>query len=193
MIGAETGWMLAASTAGHLYWITSRAAGIAALALASASVGLGVAMGGRLVRGRVPDLRVAHEALSLGTMAALAVHGLALVGDAFIGMNLADVSVPFASSYQTFWVTLGVVGGWLLVLLGLSYYFRARIGAERWKRLHRWTLLAWLLGVVHALGVGTDAGAAWFLLSVGAVALPAAAMVALRFSGTSQVRFTSGS
>jgi sulfoxide reductase heme-binding subunit YedZ len=185
--------MLAAGAAGHFYWITSRAAGIAALVLTSASVGVGVTMGGRLIRGRVPDLRALHEALSLGALLALAIHGLSLVGDGFIGMNLADVTVPFASSFATFWVTLGVVGGWLLILLGLSYYFRARIGAQRWKRLHRWTLLGWLLGVVHAVGVGTDAGTAWFLLSVGVVVLPAAAMVALRLSGNSQATFTSGS
>lgn len=182
--------MLAVDTAQHVYWITSRAAGIAALMLASASVGVGVTMGGRLIRGRTPDLRVTHEALSLATIAALLVHGLSLVGDGFIGMNLADVSIPFASSYQTFWVTVGICGGWLLVLLGLSYYVRARIGTERWKRLHRWTLLAWVLGIVHAVGMGTDTGSAWFLLSVGAVVLPAIAIVGLRLSGASQPTFT---
>jgi sulfoxide reductase heme-binding subunit YedZ len=178
--------MLAIDTAPHLYWITSRAAGTAALLLSSAAVGVGVTMGGRLLRGRGPDLRVTHEALSLATMAALLVHALSLLGDNFIGMGLADVSVPFASSYKTLWTTLGIVGGWLLILLGLSYYARARIGINRWKKLHRWTLLAWALGLVHSLGEGTDAGVAWFLVSVAAVTLPALALVAVRFSGSSQ-------
>ncbi len=43
-------------------------------------------------------------------------------------------------------------------VLGLSYYARARIGVQRWRRLHRFAALAWLLGLVHALGEGTDAG-----------------------------------
>jgi hypothetical protein len=34
--------------------------------------------------------------------------------------------------------------------------------------------------------MGTDAGTAWFLVSAGAVALPAAALAGVRFSGTSQ-------
>ncbi|MFL5846621.1 MAG: hypothetical protein ACJ762_18210 [Solirubrobacteraceae bacterium] len=184
--------LAAADTAQHVYWITSRAAGIAVMVLASASVGLGVTMGGRLIRGHVPDLRVAHEALSLATMAALFVHGLSLVFDGFIGMNLADVSIPFASSYKTFWVAAGITGGWLLVLLGLSYYVRTRIGVARWKRLHRWTLLAWVLGIGHALNMGTDAGSPWFLLSAGAVVVPALVLVLLRFSGASQSTFTNG-
>ncbi|MEA2154289.1 MAG: hypothetical protein QOE11_429, partial [Solirubrobacteraceae bacterium] len=36
----------------HFFWITSRAAGIAALLLASAAVGLGLALSGRLAKGR---------------------------------------------------------------------------------------------------------------------------------------------
>ena len=50
------------------FWITSRAAGIVALILASASVGVGVSISGRLVKGRGPDLRVTHEALSLAAL-----------------------------------------------------------------------------------------------------------------------------
>ena len=48
----------------HLFWITSRAAGTAALVLAGASVTLGLSMGGRLVRGASADRRTLHEALS---------------------------------------------------------------------------------------------------------------------------------
>ena len=57
----------------------------------------------------------------------------------------------------------------MLILLGLSYYVRGRIGPARWRKLHRFTALAWVLGVVHAVGEGTDAGAAWFLLTAAAV------------------------
>ena len=49
-------YILATAVGPHLYWITSRAAGIAALLLASISVCVGLLMGGRL-RARRPDLR----------------------------------------------------------------------------------------------------------------------------------------
>lgn len=171
---------LAAATDGHLLWITSRAAGIVALLLASASVGLGVAMGGRLVRRRGPELRALHEALALATMAAIVVHAVALLGDAYLRPSIADITVPFVGSYQRGWTTLGIVAGWSTLLLGLSYYARARIGVERWRRWHRLTALVWLASIAHALGEGTDAGRAWFLVATGVVVLPAALLLGRR-------------
>src|SRR5437870_2938965 len=129
---------MATDASPHLFWITSRAAGAAALVLASLSVCLGLLMATRLLkRAGGPDLRVAHEALSLATMAAIAVHGLALLGDHYLHPSLADIAVPFASGYKTVWTTLGIVSGWALVALGVSYYARARIGQQRWRTLHR--------------------------------------------------------
>ena len=76
----------------------------------------------------------------------------------------------------------GIVAGWALVLLGLSYYVRGRIGVARWRRLHRFTAVAWILGVVHGLAMGTDAGAAWFLLTAAALVIPAAALLVARLA-----------
>ena len=168
----------------HLFWITSRAAGSAALVLASLAVCLGLLMSTRVLkRFGGPDLRVAHEALSLATLVAIAVHGLALLGDQFLHPSLVDISVPFVGGYKTFWTSLGIVSGWALALLGLSYYARGRIGQERWRALHRFTALAWLMGLVHTLGEGTDAGQTWFLAMIGIVAVPALLLLVARMSG----------
>ena len=167
----------------HIFWITSRAAGIAALLLSSMSVCLGLTMAARLTRGRRPELRVAHEALSLATLAALAVHGLTLLGDGYLRPSLLDIAVPFLSGYKTLWTSLGIIGFWTMLLLGVSYYARGRIGAKRWRSLHRFAALGWLLGLVHALGEGTDAGQAWFLVSIALVAVPALALLAMRWLG----------
>src|SRR6202035_6130705 len=109
--------LFATATGPHLFWITSRAAGIAALLLSSISVCVGLLMGGRLSKGRRPDLRVTHEALSLATLAAIAVHGLALVGDSFLHPSLGDVAVPFLSGYKTPWTSTGIVAFWAMLLL----------------------------------------------------------------------------
>ena len=166
----------------HLFWITSRAAGSLALILASLSVGFGLLMAGKLVKGKGPDLRVVHEALALGTIGALVVHAGALVLDGFIRMSVLDVTVPFLSGYHRVWTTLGIMGGWAIVLLGLSFYVRDRIGRGRWKLLHRFTAVGWLAGVGHALGEGTDAGTWWFLASTALVVGPALALLAVRLS-----------
>jgi sulfoxide reductase heme-binding subunit YedZ len=161
----------------HLFWITSRAAGILVLLASSAAVTLGLMMSARMTGGRATSFRVAHEALSLTAIGALVVHAGALLGDGFLDPSLADVTIPFASGYQPVWTTTGIVAGWLLVILGLSYYVRGRIGPARWRRLHRFTALAWLLGVIHGLMEGTDAGETWFLLSTAALVLPAAGLL----------------
>jgi sulfoxide reductase heme-binding subunit YedZ len=166
----------------HLFWITSRAAGVLALLLSSAAVCVGLLMGGRLVRRRGPDLRVTHEALALATMVAIAVHAGALLGDSYMSPSLADITVPFVSSFNRLWTSVGIACGWLTLILGLSYYARARIGVQRWRRLHRFTAVVWLASIAHALGEGTDAGQAWFLLGVGALVVPAFVLLTVRTS-----------
>jgi methionine sulfoxide reductase heme-binding subunit len=166
----------------HFFWITSRAAGTLALVFSSIAVAVGLTMGRKLLKGRGPDLRVAHEALSLATIVALVVHAVALLGDSFLHPSVADIAIPFVSSYMTVWTTMGIVAGWLMIILGLSFYARGRIGQQRWRKLHRFTALAWVLGLAHSLGEGTDAGQAWFLIATAVVALPAAALLVGRLS-----------
>ena len=173
---------MATALAPHLFWITSRAAGFAALVLASLAVSLGLLMSTKLMKGRTTDLRVAHDTLALATIVALVVHGVSLLGDSFLHPSIADISIPFVSSYKTIWTTLGIVSGWSLILLGLSYYARRYVGAVRWRKLHRFTALAWLAGFVHSLGEGTDAGQAWFLAMIALVAIPALALLVTRLA-----------
>src|SRR4051794_19948099 len=146
--------LLATASAPHLFWITSRAAGTAALFLSSLGVCVGLLMSGRFVRGRGADLRPLHEALSLATIGALLVHGLSLLGDTYMHPSLVDIAVPFASSYKTAWTALGIIAAWMLILLGPSYYVRRLIGQKRWVKLHRFTAVAWIAGLAHAVGEG---------------------------------------
>jgi sulfoxide reductase heme-binding subunit YedZ len=173
---------LAAASGSHVFWITSRAAGLVALILASGSVGLGVSMSGRLVKGRGPDLRVLHEALSIAAMAAIALHAVALLGDSYFHPSIADLTIPFVRDYKQPYMALGIIAGWGLVALGLSFYARTRIGIARWRVLHRFTALAWILGVVHALGEGTDSGRAWFLAITAIAVIPTLALVCARLA-----------
>ncbi len=171
----------------HVFWITSRAAGVCALVLASLAVCAGLALGGKVevLRGRSAQLRTLHEALSLGALAALAVHAFALLGDGYLNPSLLDIAVPFATDYRPFWAALGIIGAYGMAALSLSYYARARIGVARWKTLHRYVAVFWLLGAVHTLGSGTDAGQAWFLVLYACVVAPPLVLLALRVAGQS--------
>jgi sulfoxide reductase heme-binding subunit YedZ len=183
---------IATSVSPHLFWITSRAAGIVSLVLASLAVSAGLVMSLRMMRARRPELLVLHEVLSLGTLVALAVHGISLLGDQFLSPTLADIALPFDWSYKTLWTSIGIIGGWALIFLGLSYYARNAIGANRWRKLHRLTALAWIAGIVHTLGEGTDAGQLWFLAMLAVVAVPAIVLLAVRYLTEEPPRQTRG-
>lgn len=164
----------------YLFWITSRAAGTTAMVFASASVGVGLAAGTKLLKG--PDRFNIHQALAVATMVAIALHGLSLLGDTYLRPTLIDITVPFALSYKTIPTSIGIIAGWGTIILGLSYYVRRWIGVRRWKLIHRFTVLAWAFGLLHTFTVGTDAGQLWFIALVLLTAAPALALLAKRFA-----------
>lgn len=147
----------------HGWWLVSRASGLVALVLVTVSVGIGLSMSGKLMRrpGLSRKLLAIHEQTALAGLVAIAVHGIALLGDSWLHPGVSGVAVPFASGYRPFWTGLGVVAAYLAALLGLSFYFRKRIGARLWRKAHRATVLVYVVGVVHTLGAGTDATAVW--------------------------------
>jgi len=167
----------------HLFWITSRAAGGAALILASAAVAVGLMMSAKRPSANTNkrDLRAIHESLSLTTLVMVALHGLSLLGDAYLNPGPAGIAIPFVGFYRPLWTGLGIVAGYGLAALGLTYYMRDRIGAARWRKLHRFTAAFWVLAIVHTIGAGSDAAQLWFLLASGIVVVPAALLLALRY------------
>jgi sulfoxide reductase heme-binding subunit YedZ len=148
----------------HGWWLASRASGLVALVLVTISVGLGLAMAGKVMRrpGLSRKLLAIHEHTALAGLVAIAVHGITLLGDPWLNPGVSGVAVPFTMGFRPLWTGLGVVGGYLAALLGLSFYARRRIGARLWRKAHRATILVYLLGLLHAFGAGTDASTIWF-------------------------------
>jgi len=148
----------------HGWWLASRASGLVALVLVTVSVFIALMMAGKVMRrpGLSKKLLAVHEQTALAGLVAIAVHGIALLGDPFLHPGVAGVTVPFALGFKTFYTGLGVIGAYLAALLGLSYYARKRVGARLWRKAHRATVVVYLLGLVHALGAGSDASAPWF-------------------------------
>jgi len=148
----------------HGWWLASRAAGLVALVLVTVSVFLGLAMAGKVMRrpGLSKKLMALHEQTALAGLVAIAVHAIALLGDPWLHPGAAGVAVPFVLGFKTLYTGLGVIAAYLAALLGLSFYLRKRIGPKLWRKAHRATVVVYALGLVHALGAGSDATAVWF-------------------------------
>lgn len=146
-----------------LLWITSRAAGTAAIVCASASVSLGLTMGGRLAAGpgRTEKLKTIHETLAIATLVAIVVHAVALLYDPWLAPGLSGILVPFAMDYRPLFTGLGIIAAFTFAAFALLPFAKQLVG-PRWKVLHRFTLVAWLLSAVHVVGSGTDVTEPWY-------------------------------
>jgi sulfoxide reductase heme-binding subunit YedZ len=134
---------------------TTRNLGISALLLLGASLPLGLLVGRRLVRGRrAAILYTAHRTLSIAGLAVVGLHLLTLLGATSLGPSLARLAVPFLWPHRTLATGLGVIGTWILVVLGPSFYLRRRVGVRRWKIAHRLIVIGALLALAHSLGGG---------------------------------------
>lgn len=147
----------------YLWWLVSRASGILGLVLISLSVLMGLAMATKVLRrpGLKRTVARLHEHVALVALLAIVLHGVSLLGDYWLKSGWRGIAVPFAISYRPQFTGLGIIAGYLAVLLGPSFYLRRRIGARRWRKLHRATVVVWLLAVVHTLGAGSDAAKPW--------------------------------
>lgn len=166
----------------YLWWLASRASGVVALVLISLSVLMGLAMAARVLRRPAVKRTVLrlHQHVALAALAAIAVHGLTLLGDPWLHPGWRGIAVPFALRYRPAATGVGILSGYLAVLVGPSFYIRRRLGAARWRKLHRLSAVVWVLGAVHTLGAGSDSGALWLRCVVLAPSVPLAYLLVQR-------------
>ena len=145
------------------WWLASRASGVVALVLVTVSVGLGLMMASKLMRrpGFSRVMTALHEQTALAGMFAISVHAITLIGDPWLKPGVVGVLVPFVMDYRPLFTGLGVIAGLLALFLGLTFYARRDVGSKFWRKIHRATILVYVLAVVHTIGAGTDASATW--------------------------------
>lgn len=167
----------------YAWWITSRAAGITALLAVTASVLIGLTMATKILRRPKLNrtLLSVHEHAALAGLIAIAVHGLTLLGDPWLRPGLSGLLLPFTMAYRPLYTGLGVIAAFLAVLLGLSFYARKRIGPKLWRKAHRWTIVVYVLGIIHTLGAGTDASTTWMRAGLIVTGAPILVLTMVRF------------
>jgi len=160
-------------------WYATRATGVMALVLLTATVVLGVAGTARFATPQWPRVITArlHRNLSLLAVAFVAAHVLTTVLDSYAPVGWISVIVPFASPYRTFWLGLGTVAFDLLLAVVVTSLLRARLGYRTWRAVHWLGYACWPVALWHGLGTGTDSKLSWLLaLDAACVAAVAGAM-----------------
>jgi ferric reductase like protein len=161
-----SGGLLAAGTGLTPLWYTTRATGVVALALLTATVVLGVAGVNRFATPRWPRLVTSglHRNLSLMAVGFLLAHILTALLDTYAPVGLAAVVLPFSSAYRPFWLGLGTLAFDLLLAVVATSLLRARLRYRSWRAVHWAGYAAWPIALWHGLGTGTDGRLPWLLV-----------------------------
>ena len=146
-------------------WHLSRGTAFAAYLLMWLSMAWGLLLTNRMARAWPggPTAADLHEHASLLGLGFAIIHALVLLADTYIGYTLPQLFMPFATAYETFWVGLGQLSFYLLVLVILTFYVRRLIGVRVWRMVHLASYLAFVLALVHGLFSGSDTSEPWAL------------------------------
>ena len=142
----------------QIWWYVTRASGIIAYLLLWFSTVLGLAVTSKYLDGMLDRLFTYdfHEFISLLSVAFTLVHVLVLMLDRYLPYSLAQILVPFISPYRPFWVGVGVIAFYIILLVTVTFYLRSRIGMRSFRAIHYLSLLGYIGVTLHGYYSGTD-------------------------------------
>jgi DMSO/TMAO reductase YedYZ heme-binding membrane subunit len=141
-----------------LPWYIARSAGIGALVLMFLIIVLGVGMTTGYIYRYLNPVKswMTHKYLSLALGLVLITHITALLFDNFINLGLKDVLIPFHSNFNPPYLSLGILGFYiLLVVIFTSIWFRLKY-KKTWRSVHYFVYALFAFSVVHGFFMGTD-------------------------------------
>jgi len=160
----------------QFWWYVTRASGVIGWLMLTASVVWGVILSTKAFpeQRRPAWLLDLHRWLGGLTVAFVTIHLVSLVADSYTGFGLADLTVPFASSWRPGAVALGVVAMWLLAAVELTSLAIKRLPKKVWRAVHMTSYVVFWLTSMHAAYAGHDRTSLLYqstaIASVGAVA-----------------------
>jgi Ferric reductase like transmembrane component len=157
-------------------WYSTRATGVVALVLLTATVVLGIAGSARFATPSWPRVVTGglHRNLSVLVVAFVGAHILTTVLDSYARIGWISAVIPFASSYRPLWLGLGALAFDLLLALLVTSLIRDRLSYRAWRAVHWLGYACWPIALWHGLGTGTDSRLSW-LLGLDAVCVAAVA------------------
>ena len=78
------------------------------------------------------------------------------MADSYTNWTIADLAVPYATTWKPGPVAWGIVAAWLLLAVEVSSLFQRHLPRVWWRRLHLTSYLVFAASTVHFLAAGTD-------------------------------------
>ncbi|HSB01293.1 MAG TPA: hypothetical protein VLE49_11625 [Anaerolineales bacterium] len=142
----------------QFWWYLTRAAGLMGYFLIWLSTVWGLVVSSKILDGFVERAFTYdfHEYLSWLGLAFIGVHVIVLMADKYLPYSVWQILIPFLSPYRPLWVGIGVIAFYLTLLVTITFYLKAKIGASAFRKTHYLSFVAYFGATLHGLYAGTD-------------------------------------
>jgi predicted ferric reductase len=142
----------------QIWWFVTRAAGLIAYLLLWFSTVWGLAVPSKLVAPLLEQTYTFdfHQFISLLSIGFTALHIIVLLIDQYLPFTIGQILIPFLAPYRPFWVGIGIISFYIILLVTITFYLRSRIGMSAFRSIHVLSLVSYLGATLHGLFAGTD-------------------------------------
>lgn len=139
-------------------WYIIRASALVSFLLLYISIFFGTVSGLPGIRKYFLRLRSLnfHCWISLQALIFAVAHAIALLFHQYIEFSLADILIPFHSSFEPVLTGLGTIVFYLIIILVVTSYARKYISQKVWRSIHFLNIALYAFSIIHALYLGTD-------------------------------------
>ena len=92
-------------------------------------------------------------------VAFLVAHVVSVILDPYAGVGIAGSFIPGLSAYRTAPVALGTLGLYAALVSGITGRWTKLLPQGLWLKIHRFSLVAWIMSWMHGILAGTDSAA----------------------------------
>lgn len=144
----------------QFWWYLTRATGIVAWVLLTASTLWGILLSTRLLKpyDRPAWLLDLHRWLGSLTVLFVGVHLASIVADSYVHFGTADILVPMATSWKPLAVAWGIIAMYLLIAVQVSSLMMKKLPKWLWRGIHLSSYAMFVSVSIHSFTAGTDKG-----------------------------------
>ncbi|MEK7130306.1 MAG: ferric reductase-like transmembrane domain-containing protein [Patescibacteria group bacterium] len=139
-------------------WYIARAAGLAGYFILFIMVILGISIQTRIAYKIIKPVSALalHRFMGIALSITMLAHIISLLFDKYLKFTIIDVLVPLVSPFKPVYMSLGIIGLYLLSAVIITSLFLRIKWPRLWRLLHYLTYPIFLLFFLHGVLIGTD-------------------------------------